>query len=120
MIDFRAMKLRQDATTLDSLGTLYLRRSKLQLARRVYHQLLYKSSSSLSLLSSQLNNDNHSVEIHHHHHHHQTTTIPEQLTIINHNSRPQMQSNMASIHYVSIYENYIHSIDDIANERIVI
>ncbi|KAH7639783.1 transmembrane and tpr repeat-containing protein 1-like [Dermatophagoides farinae] len=96
----RAMKLRQDATTLDSLGTLYLRRSKLQLARRVYHQLLYKSSSSLSLLSSQLNNDNHSVEIHHHHHH--TTTIPEQLTIINHNSRPQMQSNMASIHYAQL------------------
>lgn len=88
----RAIKLRQDAITLDSLGTLYLHRSKLQLANRIY-QKLFHTKSSFNEQSNQ------SIE------NHQTTTIQQQMTINHHhhqNQRHIPSINMANIHYVSL------------------
>nr|XP_027200456.1 transmembrane and TPR repeat-containing protein 1-like isoform X2 [Dermatophagoides pteronyssinus] len=88
----RAIKLRQDAITLDSLGTLYLHRSKLQLANRIY-QKLFHTKSSFNEQSNQ------SIE------NHQTTTIQQQMTINHHhhqNQRHIPSINMANIHYAQL------------------
>lgn len=90
-ISIRAIKLKKDLSTLDLLGTLYLRRSKLDLARLVYQGLWARYSAVAenvqSTSGSKLSN---------------LSTEPEtKAKLLNEYRTELRQPSSANIHYVS-------------------
>lgn len=88
----RAIKLKKDLSTLDLLGTLYLRRSKLDLARLVYQGLWARYSAvagnaQQSTTGSQLSN--------------LSTEQDSNVKLLNEYRIQLLQPSSANIHYVS-------------------